>query len=131
MAEREPEHPDAVRAFIEGFNDQDFDVFLAALDPRVELHTLKLGLITGHDEARRWATRQPGGLQQRLVLERTIEQGDRALALVRQQWLWEGTDEVAEENEIAMLFTIRGGKVVSWKPFADREDAFRDAGLTP
>jgi hypothetical protein len=79
---------EAVRAFIDGFNEQDFDLFLSVLDPQVELHTLKLGLITGHEEARRWATKQPGGLQQQLVIEDLRPSGDQVLALLRQEWRW-------------------------------------------
>jgi limonene-1,2-epoxide hydrolase len=122
---------EAVRAFIDGFNEQDFDLFLSVLDPRVELHTLKLGLITGHEEARRWATKQPGGLQQRLVIDDLRPSGDQVLALLRQEWRWEEGQELAEENEAAALFTLRDGRIVRWRPFADREEALAAARLEP
>jgi limonene-1,2-epoxide hydrolase len=122
---------DAVRAFIDGFNEQDFDLFLSVLDPAVELHTLKLGLITGHEEARRWATKQPGGLQQLLVIEDLLRRNDQVVALLRQQWRWEDGDEVAEENEAAAVFTLHEGRIVRWQPFADRAEALRAAGLKP
>jgi limonene-1,2-epoxide hydrolase len=120
---------EAVRSFIDGFNDQDFDLFLSVLDPEVELHTLKLGLITGHEEARRWATKRPGGLQQLLVIEDLLPNGDQVLALLCQQWRWEDDDGVAEENEVAALFTLRDGRIVRWRPFVDRAEARREAGL--
>jgi limonene-1,2-epoxide hydrolase len=120
---------EAVRAFINGFNDQDFDLFLSVLDPEVELHTLKLGRITGHEEARRWATKQPGGLQQHLAIEDLLRSGDQVVALLRQQWRWEDGDEVAEENDAAALFTLREGRIVRWRPFADRAEALRAAGI--
>jgi limonene-1,2-epoxide hydrolase len=120
---------EAVRAFISGFNDQDFDLFVSVLDPEVELHTLKLGLITGHEEARRWATKRPGGLQQYLVIEDLLRSGDQVVALLRQQWRWEDGDQVAEENEVAALFTVREGRIVRWRPFADRAEAVRAAGI--
>jgi limonene-1,2-epoxide hydrolase len=122
---------EAVRAFIGGFNDQDFDLFLSVLDPQVELHTLKLGRITGHEEARRWATKQPGGLQQQLVIEDLLPRGDQVVALLRQQWRWEDGGEVAEENDAAALFTLRDGRIVRWKPFADRAEALKAAGIEP
>ena len=128
MADRDLE---AVRAFIDGFNDQDFDLFLSVLDPEVELHTLKLGLITGHEEARRWATKRPGGLQQHLVIEDLLPSGDQVLALLRQQWRWEDGGELAEENQAAALFTLREGRIVRWRPFADRAEALRAAGIEP
>jgi limonene-1,2-epoxide hydrolase len=122
---------EAVRAFIGGFNDQDFDLFLSVLDPQVELHTLKLGRITGHEEARRWATKQPGGLQQQLVIVDLLPRGDQVVALLRQQWRWEDGGEVAEENDAAALFTLRDGRIVRWKPFADRAEALKAAGIEP
>ena len=120
---------EAVRAFIDGFNDQDFDLFLSVLDPGVELHTLKLGRITGHEDARRWATKQPGGLQQHLVIEDLRRSGDQVVALLRQQWRWEDGDKVAEENDAAALFTLQEGRIVRWRPFADRAEALRAAGV--
>ena len=45
------------------------------------------------------------------------------MALLRQQWRWEDGDEVAEENEVAALFTLRDGRIVRWRPFADRAEA--------
>jgi limonene-1,2-epoxide hydrolase len=120
---------EAVRAFIDGFNDQDFDLFLSVLHPEVELHTLKLGRITGHEEARHWATKQPGGLQQHLVIEDLLRSGDQVVALLRQQWRWEDSDEVAEENDAAAVFTLREGEIVRWRPFADRAEALRAAGI--
>ena len=120
---------EAVRAFIDGFNDQDFDLFVSVLDPEVELHTLKLGRITGHEEARRWATKRPGGLQQHLVIEDLVQSADQVVALLRQQWRWEEGDELAEENEAAALFTLREGRIVRWRPFADHAEALRAAGL--
>ena len=120
---------EAVRAVIDGFNDQDFDLFLSVLHPEVELHTLKLGRITGHEEARRWATKQPGGLQQQLVVEDLLRSGDQVVALLRQEWRWEGGDEVAEENDAAAVFTLREGRIVRWRPFADRAEALSAAGM--
>jgi limonene-1,2-epoxide hydrolase len=128
VAERDLE---AVRSFIDGFNDQDFDLFLSVLDPEVELHTLKLGRITGHEDARHWATKQPGGLQQHLAIEDLLRSGDQVVALLRQQWRWEDGDEIAEENDVAALFTLREARIVRWRPFADRAEALRAAGLKP
>jgi limonene-1,2-epoxide hydrolase len=120
---------DAVRGFVEGFNQQNFDLFTSVLDPEVELHTVKLGLITGREQARRWATRKPGDLQQHLVIEDLRRHGDQVVALLRQRWLWEGSDEVAEDNEVAALFTVREGRIVRWQPFADRSQALAAAGI--
>jgi hypothetical protein len=124
-----PDGADVVRTVVQGFNEQDLDLFLSVLDPEVELHTLKLGKIVGHEQAARWATKHPGGLQQHIVIEELIPSGDQIVALLRQQWLWEGTDEVAEDNEVAALFKIRDGKVVRWKPYRVRSEALKEAGI--
>jgi limonene-1,2-epoxide hydrolase len=120
---------EAVRAFVRGFNEQDLDLFVSALDPAVELHTLKLGRITGHEDARRWATRQPGGLQQHLVIDDVVRSGEQVVALIRQQWRWEGGEEVAEENEVAAVFMVREGRILRWQPFSERGEALRAAGI--
>jgi ketosteroid isomerase-like protein len=124
-----PDSAEVVRRVVRGFNEQNFDLFLSVLDPEVELHTLKLGRIVGHEQARRWATKHPGGLQQHIVIEDLIPSGDQVVALLRQQWLWEGTDDVAEENEVAALFTIRDGRIVRWKPYPVRSEALKEAGI--
>jgi ketosteroid isomerase-like protein len=116
-----------VERFYAAFNDQDLDVFVATLHPEVELQTAR-GLREGREEARRWATKNPaGGLDQRIVLEqvREDERGAHALALIRKQWWWRESEEVAHDEPGAALFTFRDGLIARWQPFADR-----DEGLT-
>jgi ketosteroid isomerase-like protein len=114
-----------VERFYAAFNAEDLDAFAAVLHPHVELQTAR-GLREGRDEARRWATRNPaGGLEQRIVLEE-VREGDRgahALALIRKQWSWRETEEIAHDQPEAALFTFRDGLVARWQPFADRGEA--------
>jgi ketosteroid isomerase-like protein len=121
------ESPNAavVRTFYEAFNDEDLDGFVALLDPAVELQTAR-GLREGREEARAWATRNPGGgLGQRLVLEdvREDDRGVHAVALIRKQWWWRETDEIAHDDPEAALFTFDDGLISRWQPFEDRDEA--------
>ncbi len=63
------------------------------------------------------------------MIEDLLRSGDHVVALLRQEWRWEGGGEVAEENEAAALFTLREGRIVRWRPFADRAEALRAAGI--
>lgn len=84
---------------------------------------------TGIDEARAWATFKPDGLQQRQVIDELAESGDKVVAFNRRQWRWAGSDDVAGEDEMAYVFTIRDGLIARWEPFEDRAAARRAAGL--
>jgi hypothetical protein len=115
---------DPVREFIRSFNERDLDVFVGVLDPGVELHSMK-GLRKGVEAARIWATRAPGGVQQTIELEELYEDGEYALALVKRVWRWAEDGSAAGEDEMAWLFELRGQHVRSWRPFDDREAAWR------
>ena len=108
---------------------EDLDALVATLDPDVELVTAR-GPRYGHDGARVWATRDPGGeLEQRIVLEGVREHGDRAVALIRRQWWWRDEDELAEEEELASLFELRDGLIGRVVTAEDRAAALASAGI--
>ena len=118
-----------MRGFIRAFNERDLDGFVAALDPEVELHSMK-GLRKGREAARVWVTRPPGGVQQTIELEELFEDdtesgGGRALALIRRVWRWDEDGSAAGEDVMAWLFELRDHRVRSWRPFEDRELAWR------
>ena len=128
--------PDPVREFVHAFNDRDLDAFVAVLDPEVELHAMK-GLRKGVEAARQWATRAPGGVQQEIELEQLYEGdtegggGGRAVALIVRRWRWEDSGELAGAEAMAWAFELRDGRVLSWRPYDDRELALREWGFTP
>jgi len=127
---------DPVREFIRAFNERDLDAFVAVLDPEVELHAMK-GLRKGVEAARVWATRAPGGVQQEIELEQLYEddteggEGGRAVALIVRSWHWEDSGELASAEAMAWAFELRGGRILSWRPYDDREDALREWGFAP
>jgi limonene-1,2-epoxide hydrolase len=124
---------DPVREFIRAFNERDLDAFVAVLDPEVELHASR-GLRKGVEAARVWATRAPGGVQQTIELEQLYEGdteggGGRAVALIRRHWHWEEDESLAGVDEMAWVFELRDHKILSWRPFDDRQEALRVANF--
>ena len=121
---------DAVRAFIDAFNAEDLDALVDLCDPEVEVQASR-GIVIGHDEVRRWATRNPSGdLHQRLVVDSLREEGPHVIAFVRREWFWrEEPDHVADEQELAIVVTMRDGLIARWQPFEDPDEAFAAAGI--
>jgi limonene-1,2-epoxide hydrolase len=120
---------DPVREFIRAFNERDVDAFVATLDPEIELHSMK-GLKIGIEEARAWATRKRGGVQQTIEMEELYEGDDRAVAMIMRRWHWDDDEgEFAGEDEMAWAFELRGRRIRSWRPFEDRAEALRVAGF--
>lgn len=120
---------DQVRAFIQAFNARDLDAFVETLDPEIELHSGR-GLRKGREAARVWATRAPGGVQQTIEVEELFEDdteggGGRALALIKRVWHWDEDGSAAGEDEMAWLFELHDQRIRSWRPFEDREAAWR------
>lgn len=121
---------DPVREFIRAFNERDLDGFVAVLDPEVELHAMR-GLRKGLEAARVWATRPPGGVQQTIELEQLYEDGTeggggRAVALIKRHWHWEEDESLAGVDVMAWGFELRDHKILSWRPYDDREQALRE-----
>jgi limonene-1,2-epoxide hydrolase len=126
---------DPVREFIRAFNERDLDAFVAVLDSEVELHASR-GLRKGPEAARVWATREPGGVQQTIELEQLYEDGTeggggRAVALIRRVWRWAEDGSHARTDEMAWAFELRNHKVLSWRPYEDREEALRAGHFAP
>ena len=120
---------DPVREFIRAFNERDLEGFVAVLDPEIELHSMK-GVRKGVEAARVWATRAPGGVQQTIELEELFEDdteggGGRALALIRRAWHWDEDGSPAGGDEMAWVFELHDHRIRGWRPFEDREAAWR------
>jgi ketosteroid isomerase-like protein len=105
-----------VRAFYAAFNSQDLDALVETLHPDVVIEGGR-GAKVGREEAREWATFKPGGVQQRQVVDELIDVGAGVLALNRRQWYWDGTDDLAAEDEMSYLFTIKAGLIARWQSF--------------
>jgi limonene-1,2-epoxide hydrolase len=128
-----PRGIDPVREFIRAFNDRDLDAFIEVLDPEVELHSGR-GLRKGIEAARVWATREPGGVQQTILLDELYEEGlegggGTAVALIRRAWHWDEDGAAAGEDEMAWVFALRERRVLGWRPYEDRAEALRAGGF--
>ncbi len=128
-----PRGLDPVREFIRAFNERDLDAFVEVLDPEVELHSGR-GLRKGIEAARLWATREPGGVQQTIVLDELYEEGlesggGTAVALITRGWHWEEDGSAAGEDSMAWLFELRERRIRSWRPFEDRAEGLRAGGF--
>jgi ketosteroid isomerase-like protein len=120
---------DLIRAFYEAFNAEDLDALVATLHGDVELVTAR-GPRYGHEGARTWAMRNPGGeLEQRVVLDGVREHGERAVALIRRQWWWRDGGELAEEEELGAMFELRDGLIGRVVTAEDRAAALASAGI--
>ena len=119
----------AVRRFVDAFNAEDLDAFVAALAEDVEIQGSR-GLVRGREEARAWATRRPSGeLRQRLIVDGVRSDGHPAVALLRRQWAWRN-GKVADEEEFAVLISLDGaGMITGYHPVSDRGEALAAAGL--
>lgn len=110
------------REFVSTFNRSELNSFVATLAPDVEIHSVR-GLRRGREEARAWATRKPGGVQQTVVIESVEQRGDRVLMEIERQWHWDDDGSLASTEPMSWLFTLRDGLVGSWRPFEDRAAA--------
>jgi SnoaL-like domain len=121
---------DAARTFIQALNDEDLDALVAVLDSEVEIQASR-GIVIGHDEARRWATREPSGdLHQRLVLDSIRDEGKHVIAFTRREWFWRQGGDVADAQDLAIVATIGDdGLITRWQPFDNREEALQAVGV--
>jgi limonene-1,2-epoxide hydrolase len=118
-----PDGASVVLQFVNAFNSEDLEAFGEVLHPEVVIHSAR-GARRGIDEALAWARRVPEGeLHQAIELDSIRVEGDDAVALVRKQWWWRESNELAREDEMAWVFELREGKVSSWRPVEDRAEA--------
>jgi ketosteroid isomerase-like protein len=119
----------AVRRFVDAFNAEDLDALTATLTSDIEIQTSR-GLVQGHEEARRWATRNPRGyLHQRLILDDVTQDGVHAVATIRRQWVWRHSGQVGDDQRLFYVATLRDGLICRWQPFEDRDAAMRAAAM--
>jgi ketosteroid isomerase-like protein len=122
------ESVEIVRAGLDAWNRRDWDAALAQIDPDVEWHLSGAvpdlpGSYYGHQGVREfWRAWTGAWAQITADVERLIDLGDNVLVLAH--FRAGSRDEITVDQPVAFLFTLRGGMVVRFKSYWDREEAF-------
>ena len=132
------ENVETVRRGVEAWNADDFDAYLAFLDPEVEWHpsiepALEGGETTyrGLDGARKVWDDYRGGAWERLTIriQEIRDLGESVLVLSHID-LTARTTGIEFTEEVGSLMTFRGGKVLRSQDFLSHADALEAAGLS-
>jgi ketosteroid isomerase-like protein len=123
------------RRLNEAFNSRDVDAYLAFCDPEIELHSAVTGpgpaAYHGHEGVRRWHTdiADAFGGEIRLEPEAFFDVGEQTISfhVLHGRGRQSGADVT---TPAAHLCRWRSGRIVYFKGYLDREDAFRDLGVS-
>ena len=124
---------DLVRSCFEAYLRGDAEAALAAFDPQVEFDmTIRpdgrvFHGLAGVAEAMHLWTEVFDELQ--LEAEGFMEAGDQVLIIGKQKGHARGSG-LDVRQPFFHVATVRDGRIVHWKAFADRTEALRAAGLT-
>ena len=133
------ENVESVRRAAEAWNTDDLDAFLAELDPEVEWHpsiepALEGGetIYRGHDGARKaWDDYRGGGAWERLTGQiQEIRDLGEAVLVFGQMELTARTTGIEFSQEVGLLMTVRGGKIVRSEDYLSHAEALEAAGLS-
>jgi ketosteroid isomerase-like protein len=129
-----PDAPiDVVRACIEAWLEGDFERSLShyAEDAVWRTGSVDSSVHTGPRGVARAMDEWVGAFTDYwLETEDLIEAGEQVLLLVREGGVGKASG-VRVEEEAAMIFTVRDGKIVSACGYTDRAEAFAAAGVEP
>jgi ketosteroid isomerase-like protein len=120
------------RRIVEAFNARDVEAVIALCHPSIELHaTLVGGVYYGHSGVRSWYRdfEDAWGDDIRLEAEAYFELGEHSVAFYAYHGRGRQSGvEVAMTNAVTARW--RDGLLVYFKPYADREEALRDLGVS-
>jgi ketosteroid isomerase-like protein len=129
------ENVEIVRSATDAFFAGDAEAALELLDPDVEWH----GTVGGFDEGRVWRGRDEVARQfmeyfeewERLEMttERFIDAGDEEVVVFFHEVAKGRESGIVVETDTGAINTIRNGKIARVRPFLDRAEALREAGL--
>ena len=125
---------EVIRRGLQAFNQGDLDRALAMYDPRVEVRTLFSGTAHGRDQVRAVILereKEMGGVQ--YIPEELIDAGDVVVGIVRVsgRGRLSGITErdFPAAQQLAFVWTVRGGLVIRQEMFSSKAEAVEAAGL--
>jgi ketosteroid isomerase-like protein len=132
------ENVEVVRRGLEAWQRDDFDSWLAAIDPAVEWHTAMERLVEGtesfyrgHEGMRRLRDFYKTELDDfELEAQELRDAGDDHVVLVG-RIRWRGpSSRIATESPVGMVFTVRGGKITRSIDYLSHQEALEAVGLS-
>jgi ketosteroid isomerase-like protein len=122
----------ALREAYAAFNRADIDAALEPLDAQIEWSEPAEfpggGMYHGHEGVKRYLTQSRAGfVEGSSEPEQFIVAGDRIVVFVHAHIRPKGSNEW-QDVRLADVYTIRNGKAVQMRAFADRQEALRWVG---
>jgi ketosteroid isomerase-like protein len=123
------ENVERVRAGFAAYNRGDLDALMNMYDPAVEFVTLLAGNHHGKEAVRLLFEENRRTLPgYRLEPKELIDAGDQVIAVVHLGGAGR-VSQIALDDQIAFLFTIKDGRAIRQQTFRNKEDALEAAGL--
>jgi ketosteroid isomerase-like protein len=128
-----PENVEVVRRVIEAVNRRDLDAALRDTPPDATIDMSHArgpdaGIYTGHDAIRRfWTYMTEPFDQQTIVPDEFIPHGEHVVVPMTARMTGRGGIKV--EAKIAVVVTLRDGRVVRWTMYQDRAEALKAVGM--
>jgi ketosteroid isomerase-like protein len=131
------ENLEIVRRAYQAWNSDDLDAFLSLVHPDAEWRgpgDLFLGidsLYRGHAGVREWwnATKEPWDYFKSHI-ERTLEEGDNVVTVVRFEAVGRGSGVKVELPFLTNVIGLRGGLIVKFNAYYSLEQALETLGLS-
>jgi ketosteroid isomerase-like protein len=130
------ENVETVRRYLGAYQRMEVEEGISLLHPDVTWRAIEgapddIGVFQGHqamrDYYREWIDTFADARSE--LVEDLIEVGDRVVAVVRYIGRMKGSDTQVEMT-LAIVFTVRDGKIASGREYATRAEALQAAGLS-
>lgn len=124
-----------VRRFLEAFNSGQYDICLRMLDSQVEWQppddAFDRGVLHGPDEVASHFRSWLGAWEYyRVEPEELIEVGEEVVVVSRETARGRGSGAEVHARRVTGVYTVRHGKVVRLRRFADKATALSAIGFT-
>jgi ketosteroid isomerase-like protein len=132
------ENVEVVRQHMEAWQRDDFDSWLATMDPTVEWHAAVERLVEGTESVYRGHEGMPGLWRSwrsevedfEIEAQELRDVGDERVVLLG-RIRWRGlASGIATESPIGMVITVRGAKIIRSMDYLSHEEALEAAGLS-